>query len=318
LILKTSKQNFVAAIALIGLVVGFSQQDANAADPAEVCQPLAATLEADYMMGNDALHHFNEDIPPTPHFDVREDADFYSFSGNAAALYNFCDTGINAQVDGAYIDHEFKHGFEETAHAGGILFLRDQNLGLLGLDGSYLWRTRHYEFAGPDTKSNWSRIGLRGEWFANEYFTLGARVGHVNGDTAGYKLKGFEETAWARVYATPNLAFMAKLDAAQFDFIETDIKNWTVSGEAEYLVPDQHISLLAGGRYAMKHSTYLGNGFVPNTQNENYVEGFVGLKIYLGGTHQANTLVAQHRSNTLDNRSMFFEGTPGSNSFMDK
>ena len=298
------------------MAIGLSTGVVNAADISEVCQPLAATIDAGYMAGNDAHHHFNDNIPPGPNFDVRENADFHSFFGEAAALYKFCNTDLNAQIDGAYFDHRFKFGTDDAWHAGGVLFLRDQNIGVVGIDASYIGKDRHYDFASPDTVSKWLRFGVRGEWFAGENFTLGAHVGHIDGDTNGYNLNGFDETVWARIYATPNLALTARLDAGQFDYTGETLSEWAVSGDAEFLVPDSQMSVFAGAHYAMKHDTYLGNAFIPNTQDETYVEGFAGLKIYFGTAEKGNTLVSQHRNNTLDNTSMFFERVPGSDSFM--
>ena len=305
------------ALAWFGVLApGLFSGAAKADTLAEVCQPFAATLDGGLGLGNDDTHHFNDTVDPNFAFDVHNKADYRIFFGDAAARYKFCNTDLNAQIDASYVGNKFQYGFEDTWHAGGILFLRDQSIGLLGIDGSYIARDQHYDFVSPDTRSKWLRFGVRGEWFAGENVTLGARVGHIDGDTSGFNLNGFDESVWARIYATSNLALTAKLDAGQFDYTGDKISDWAISADAEYLIPDQQVSLFGGARYAMKHSTFLGNANIPNTLDDQYASAFVGLKIYLGTAARGNTLVSQQRNNTLDNTSMLFERLPGSDGFM--
>ena len=271
------------------LAMGLAMPSANAADVADVCQPFASTIDVGYMIGSDLFlgKSFSNG--------------FGTFFGEAAALYHFCDSNLNVQADAAYFDHRFKAGTDDRWHAGGILFWREQDRGVLGVDASYLGQ----KYVISNSNSDRFRVGARGEYFGGDNFTLGAGVGYVSGNLFGKATNGFDSNVWAKLYPTDNLALLARFDYGSQNWAPNTLTELAATGEAEYLIPNHPVSLFIGGRYG---SVTVAGAGTPSTIDTE--EGFVGFKVYLGSNGQGGSLASQQRNNTLDNTSVLFEKLP--------
>lgn len=284
----------------IALLVGVTAPGARAADAAEVCQPLAGTLTAGYIFGE-----VNSQFDGKGSFDV--DEDFGTFFGEGEVLYRFCDSNLNIQADYAFHSHQFDVGApfdfaNDRWHAGGILFWRDQDVGVLGLDASFL----NDDFFGKNSET-W-RIGLRGEYFGGDMFTLGAGAGYLNGDFFGKDTDGFDVNAWGRFYPTESIGLLARFDYATQDIDnQGDVDQWAIGGEGEYLLPNLPLSIFAGARYSESDFDAGGKGGELSTD---FGEIYAGVSIYFGSDGNGGSLASHHRNNTLDNTSVIFERLP--------
>lgn len=221
--------------------------------------------------------------------------------------YHLCDSDLNFQIDAAYHDHKYDFGYDDRFHAGGIAFWRDQNVGVLGVDASFIGlrsQVDGYPIGASDLGS-FFRAGVRGEYFVGDDFTLGAGIGHIGGDLFGQNMAGFDGNLWARAYATNNLAIIARLDVGRYMWSTETFNKWAVSGDAEYLLPGHPISIFAGAKYANIIDDF-GGGAV----SDDFIEEFAGLKVYFGSSGHGETLASHQRNNTLDNTSVLFEKTP--------
>src|SRR4029079_14861270 len=117
---------------------------------------------------------------------------------------------------------------------------------------------------------------------------------------------------WGRFYATPDFALTVRGDAqfANVDFNEgggnedDGYDGFAITGDAEYLVWDQGLSLFAGARYANRE---LDENDTDVTIEDFQV--FAGVKFYFG---QGGTLVERQRTGTVDNTSVWNEKLPES------
>jgi hypothetical protein len=285
-----NKRSLLVATSAIAIAVfiGAPAPDGRAADvDDEVCQSLAGTIRAGYVFGEQD-------------FDG-ESRDYETLFGEAAALYHFCNTNLNIQADYAVHGHQFDSGFEDNDrwHAGGVLFWRDQELGVLGLDVSFL-----NESYFDDDFESW-RFGVRGEYFVNDMFTLGAGAGYFDGKAFAEDGDGFDVNAWGRIYPTESIGLLARFDYAVVDFRDVNLDYWAVTGEGEYLLPNVPVSIFAGARYA-------GQEF-PGKVGEfsiDDIQAYAGISIYLGSDGNGGSLASHQRNNTLDNTSVILERLP--------
>lgn len=290
----------------IAMLVGAPIQEARAADVVQVCQPLAGTVTGGYIFGDlnfEASISADDDDDDD---DFEEDIDFGTFFGEGEVLYHFCDTNLNVQGDYAFHSHQFDVDApfdiaNDRWHVGGILFWRDQDVGVLGLDASFL----NDDFFGKNSET-W-RVGLRGEFFVGDMFTLGAGAGYLDGDFFGKSSDGFDVNAWARVYPTENIGLLARFDYAAQDIDFADVDHWAVGGEGEFLLPNVPVSIFAGGRYGESDIEFNGKGAEFSTE---VTEIYVGLSVYFGSDGNGGSLASHHRNNTLDNTSVIFERLP--------
>ncbi len=235
------------------------------------------------------------------------DVETHAFFGEGAALWRFGDMG-NVQSDFAFHSHRGAGKADGKAfdqwHGGGILFMRDQNLGLVGVDGAF----GGIDFLGKGIDV--FRVGGRFEWFAGHALTVGGGVGYHNLDFGGFggpggkEVDGVNANVWVNFFATDKLGLKAQFDFANFDAgsgKEVDV--WAITGEAEYLISDMtgtNSSIFAGGRYA-EYSADPGPTFLDETQV------FVGFRHYfITGGDLANN----KRTNTLDNTNTILEKLP--------
>ncbi|MGE0006465.1 MAG: hypothetical protein AB7S92_12830 [Parvibaculaceae bacterium] len=307
----TSKLKISASAAALALLLGGAATSARAADYVEPGCFLSGSVTAGYMY-NWQDSEFN-DVDG-------KDTDWDTPFGEGAGLVT-CG-GFNAQADVAYYAHSadldtFIISGEDVdldstnSHIGGALFWRDPTFAALGVQASWISQ----DILAKDTDT--FRVGLFGEFYLNDMFTLGASGAYFNTDNPGGSLAlkddtdGFELAAWGKFYATPDFALSLRGDLllADPDFadsdVDTDLDGWAITGEAEYLVWDQGLSIFGGARYAEREfSIDDGDDFEVDIDD---FQVFAGLKFAFG---QGSTLVERQRTGTIDNTSVFQEKLP--------
>jgi hypothetical protein len=295
-----------ASIAALCLVVGAGVSTARAADV--VAEP-GCTLSGSVMAG--FLYDWQKLDPNNSNEDL--DIDWSTPFGEGAGLVT-CG-GFNVQADVAYYAHsgdisDFSSSdanIDQTnTHIGGDLFFRDPSSWTGGVQAS--WISQSIDSKDIDV----FRVGLFGEFYLDDVFTLGGSVHYFNTDWPENKDEdGVQVAAWGRFYATPDLSLMARgnLLFASIDNFEFDNNNdanldgWAVTGEGEYLVWDQGLSLFAGARYAER--TLDPDEFSNLDIRDFQVYG--GVKFYFG---QGGTLIERQRTGTVDNTSVWDEKLP--------
>ncbi len=241
-----------------------------------------------------------------------KDVDWNTPFGEGAGLVT-CGA-FNAQADFAYYDHaaELDDGGDEidldatNQHLGGALFWRDPSVGAVGLQGS--WGSQDIEAKDIE----FFRVGVFGEFYFNEMFTLGASAAYFNTENldsfGGKDQDGFELAAFGRFYATPDFSLMVRGDVLfsdiEFSGENGDLNGFAITGEAEYLVWDQGLSIFAGARYAERTAEPDDVDFEAEVDD---MQVFAGIKFYFGNQ---GTLVERQRTGTVDNTSVFLEKLP--------
>jgi hypothetical protein len=313
---------------VVGLAV-LMAAGANSVQAADYVEPgctLSGSVMAGYMYNwqdGSASFDSDADVDPEDLEDKDGDADWSTPFGEGAGLVT-CG-GFNIQADVAYYAHsgdvDFFDGSEgdidqTNTHIGGVLFYRDPASWAGGLQASWISQS----VGGRDIDV--FRVGLFGEFYFDDMFTLGASAHYYNKDwPEGKDEDGFELAAWGRFYATPDFSLLLRgdalfgdLDETVFGFIDSsvDIEGYAITGEAEYLVWDQGLSLFAGARYADRSA----DNIVRATINDDPIfmdvdiedfQVFAGIKFYFG---QGGTLIERQRTGTVDNTSVFHEKLP--------
>lgn len=297
-----------ASIAVLGLIIGAGVSSAQAAD---VVEP-GCTLSGSVMAG--FLYDW-QTLDPNDNNGEDLDIDWTTPFGEGAGLVT-CG-GFNVQTDVAYYAHsgdisDFSSSdvdLDQTnTHIGGAVFYRDPSTWAGGLQASWISK----DIGAKDIDV--FRVGLFGEFYLNDMFTLGGSAHYYNTDWpsdafGGKDEDGFQLAAWGRFYATPDLSLTLRGDVllAQFDFNNSEDADWdgfAITGEGEYLVWDQGLSLFAGARYAERQFDPDNSSFSLDVDD---FQVYGGVKFYFG---QDGTLIERHRTGTIDNTSVFDEKLP--------
>ena len=306
--MKTSLK-FSASAAAIALLLTAGAASTRAADVVEEAGcTLSGSVTAGYMYNwQDSSIDFNEG----PVFD--KDNDWDTPFGEGAGLVT-CG-GFNIQADIAYSAHSADVDFgpdievdQTNSHIGGALFFRDPSSWAGGVGASWISQ----DIDGKDIDV--FRVGLFGEFYFDDIFTLGASAHYYNKDWAGGKDEdGFELAAWGRFYATPDFSLLLRGDLLlgdiNFDFDEDDgsLDGFAITGEAEYLVWDQGLSIFGGARYAERdYDGFLYCCSSADREVDDF-QVFAGIKFYFG---HDGTLIERQRTGTVDNTSVFNEKLP--------
>ncbi|WP_119388160.1 hypothetical protein [Taklimakanibacter lacteus] len=236
-----------------------------------------------------------------------KDVDWSTPFGEGAGLVT-CG-GFNIQADVAYYAHsadldQVDIDIDQTnTHIGGALFYREPASWAGGLSAS--WISQDIEGLDLDI----FRVGLFGEFYLDDVFTLGASAHYYNADwPEGKDEDGFELAAWGKFYATPDLAFTLRGDVLLADLElgsdGADLDGFAITGDGEYLVWDQGLSIFAGARYADRE-------FDPDDSDFSFeiedFQVFAGVKFNFG---HDGTLIERQRTGTVDNTSVFNEKLP--------
>jgi hypothetical protein len=315
-----------AALALLLTAgVGSSVKAADVVPPEPGCT-LSGSVMAGYMFDwQSADFDLDTNIPTTNNFDFGNkdgDVDWETPFGEGAGLVT-CG-GFNIQADVSYYAHsadidDSDVDLDQTnTHIGGAVFYRDPASWAAGLSAS--WISQDVFAKDIDV----FRVGLFGEFYLDDAITLGASVHYYNSDGFGGDFKdedGFELAAWGRFYATPDFSLLARGDLLLADtdinffngpfHSDENVTGWAVTGEAEYLVWDQGLSLFAGARYAERDGEVDNIPIGPIFDIDYNIQDFQvygGIKFYFG---QSGTLVERQRTGTIDNTSVWNEKLPG-------
>jgi hypothetical protein len=296
-----TKLKLSASAAALALLVAGGMTSAKAADYVEPGCTLSGSVAAGYMFNWQTLE---------PDFGADDvDIDWDTPFGEGAGLVT-CG-GFNIQADVAYYAHsgdidEIPDDIDidqTNTHIGGALFYRDPASWAGGVQASWISQ----DIAAKDVDV--FRVGLFGEFYFDDVFTLGASAHYYNSDGIEEKDEdGFELAAWGKFYATPDLAFTLRGDLLLAEFElgseDADWDGFAITGDAEYLVWDQGLSLFAGARYAERE-------FDPDFDNGSFdvedFQVFAGIKFYFG---HDGTLIERQRTGTVDNTSVFNEKLP--------
>jgi hypothetical protein len=297
---------FSASTAALALLLSVGSVPVKAADPVEPGCMLSGSVMAGYMY-NWQSSEFDDG---EEEFDGK-DVDWNTPFGEGAGLVT-CG-GFNIQADIAYYAHsadidEVDVDLDQTnSHIGGALFYRDPASWAGGVGAS--WISQDVEGLDIDV----FRVGLFGEFYFDDMFTLGASAYYFNIDWPSNAFNkdedGFELAAWGKFYATPDLAFTLRGDVllSEKDFSgdgSADFDGFAITGDGEYLVWDQGLALFAGARYADRKFDF--DEFDDEAEIEDF-QVFAGIKFYFG---QDGTLIERQRTGTIDNTSVFNEKLP--------
>ncbi|MGE0006877.1 MAG: hypothetical protein AB7S92_14945 [Parvibaculaceae bacterium] len=301
-----NKMKLLAGAAGMALLLAAGAGASQAADYVDPGCTLSGSVMAGYMYNwQSSDFDFGDG---SEDFDGK-DVDWNTPFGEGAGLVT-CG-GFNAQADVAYYAHSADLDFEDVdldqtnTHIGGALFYRDPSSWAGGVSAS--WIGQDIDAKDIDV----FRVGLFGEFYLNDAFTLGGSAHYYNTDwPQGKDEDGFELAAWGKFYATPDLAFTLRGDVL-FGDIDTDslgdegdIDGFAITGDVEYLVWDQGLSIFGGARYADREAEEDDDN--DSVEIEDF-QVFAGIKFYFG---YDGTLIERQRTGTVDNTSVFHEKLP--------
>ena len=317
----TNNFKLTVSAAALALLVSGGAASVQAADVvAEPGCTLSGSVMAGYMFDWQDTNFDFGDFNQQSFDDKDGNVDWQTPFGEGAGLVT-CG-GFNVQADVAYyahsadLDNEDVNLDQTNTHIGGAVFYRDPASWAGGVSAS--WISQYIISKDVDV----FRVGLFGEFYFDDMFTLGASAHYYNND--GFEVKdedGFELAAWGRFYATPDLSLMLRGDllfaqtdvdfGGPFESSGNNIDGWAITGEAEYLVWDQGLSIFAGARYAERsyeidNTPFFGPPIDLDVDVDDF-QVFAGLKFYFG---QDGTLVERQRTGTIDNTSVWNEKLP--------
>jgi hypothetical protein len=302
----TSKLKFSASAAALALVFAIGSTSVEAADVIDPGCTLSGSVMAGYMYNWQSSEFENEDTS----FDGK-DVDWDTPFGEGAGLVT-CG-GFNIQTDISYYAHSADVDFTDAdldqtnTHIGGALFYRDPASWAGGVGASWISQ----DVFGIDVDV--FRVGLFGEFYFDDMFTLGGSAHYYStdfpGEFNGKDEDGFELAAWGRFYATPDFALTLRGDVllSEWEFggdEEADLDGFAITGDGEYLVWDQGLSLFAGARYAERKLDFDDEDVEATIED---FQVFAGIKFYFG---HDGSLIERQRTGTIDNTSVFNEKLP--------
>ena len=277
-----SRGTFVRIITLGGILLATGAAgEALAADAVPAATPgIAGTIGGGYQY--------------TDFGGIASGATADTFFGDGAIVMPLGDSMFNAQIDGAYNNHNLAGGDPtfEIWHAGGALFYRDPSWGLLGLDGAFGGIS-----ADGDSIDKY-RVGVRGEAYVGDTATLSARAGYMNLSGFGGHIDGPYIDLGASIYVMPNFALKPEFEYMNLASGGNSADLYAAGAEAEFGLDELTgvpAALFAGGRYT---------DFTASGANFNQTQGFVGIRFYFGS---GNTLVDHHRGGSLYNTDTLLE-----------
>ena len=239
--------------------------------------------------------------------------------GEGAGLVT-CDAW-NFQGDVAYYNHTAiargKSFNAPEGHFGGDIFWRDPSVGDFGFQASYLSQTSIFNTF--DGNFDIARGGLFGNYYLNDRVSLGANA-HLFTTThnvfrskgsSGKGYSGFEVSADAKYYVTPNLKFtltgdflQSQYNAPSFSTIPK-LGGAAVTLQADYQFCDTGLTGFIGGRFA--HRVFWTDSS-SSTTNIDERQVFIGLTLPIGA--KPGSMVMHDRTGPVNNTSTFLEKLP--------
>lgn len=218
----------------------------------------------------------------------------FSVNGSGAALFGHYNR-FEIQGNFDFVSHNIDPGGEccefglDQSALGGKIFTRGER-GLLGVEGDY----RRED--GPTGVFDGYRVGLRGERYTSDQWTVAFGVGYnfLNNDgcCTDDDLKGLDVNGSLTFYSMDNVALSARIgyDKRRFDTYDGDIMSF--GGGIEWTHPKVPMAVaLNVDYYDSEGSDGAGDIEFSNLQ------GGLRLKFYFGSSGSMANL---HRTSTLD------------------
>lgn len=204
------------------------------------------------------------------------DADSWGANGEAAfglgTMGNF-----GAQLNGGYHNLSGDGGDADIFDIGGSAFWASQ---MARAGGTIAYKSLDL---GGGFDVNATAYGAFGEFYAGDFFTVGAHGGGWTGEALGFDDDGFYIGGRATGYVMPNLAIAGTVDFLGGD-VGGDATTWGVDAEYEFSQTTP-VSIYGGYR----NTSFDGGGDIDAF--------FIGVKFYAGGAPM--DLVGHHRNGTL-------------------
>jgi hypothetical protein len=245
------------------LILLLTSGTANAAAPTE----LMGTLSGDYAHSDSSGVSGN------------------AWGFNAAGAFGLGTNDLGAELNGSYHRASASGVDLDAWGLGGSLFWAP-GMGRLGATATY----QSFNFGGlaSGLDAHATTYGVFGEYFGNEFFTLGAKGGGLSGEAT---LAGFGSGSDTGSYVGGSVTAYPISDFAlngSVDYVDfSGVHITTYGATAEYLISEMMPFSIFGGYARTDFSAGLGSADT----------WFVGVKFYPGGP--TAPLVTRHRNGTL-------------------
>lgn len=206
-------------------------------------------------------------------------ADANSWGANGEAAFGLGASGnFGGQINGGYHNLSGDGGGDaDIFDIGGSLFWASQ-MARAGATVAY----KNIDLGGG-FDVNATGYGAFGEFYAGDFFTIGAHGGGWSGESGGFDSDGFYIGGRATGYVMPNLALAGTVDFLGDD-VGGDATTWGVEAEFQF---SQATPISVFGGY--RNTSFDGSGDIDAF--------FIGLRFYAGGAPM--DLVGHHRNGTL-------------------
>lgn len=207
----------------------------------------------------------------------------FNLEGNWFAQADFSFSSISPDISGSPVSLSL-----DTWNAGGTVFWRDSNVGMLGVDLAY-------QSADVGISGDGYRAGVRGEWYPNDRWTVSGAVGWEQIDFNLATVDGIYANLGVKYYVNDKISVSlnANYYEANVDVASFSPSQWSVGAEGEYLISrETPVSVYGGVRYGDINPD-LGGGVDDPTQWTAYV----GLKFRFG--NDGDTLAGQDRNGAV-------------------
>jgi len=210
----------------------------------------------------------------------------YNVEGNWFAQANFAFESASPDVNNSPVDFSL-----DTWTAGGTFFWRDPSQGMLGVDVGY-------QSADIGIKGDGFRVGVRGEWYPNDRWTLSGAVGWAETDFDLVSFDGIYANAGVKYYINDKASISLNANYYEVNLDQSisfsvDTSQWSVGLAGEYLISRATpVSVYGGVRYG--DYSIDNNPFSDPTQWTAYV----GLKFRFG--NDGDPLVGQDREGAVN------------------
>lgn len=215
--------------------------------------------------------------------------DQFVMNFNGAALFDLTPTW-NVQFDfnygtASFLSDDIFSGKDisiDDWQAGTQIFWRDPTRGLVGVQVAYS------DLSVSIASLDGFRVGLRGEYFGSDTYTLGGAIVYDSVGQGGDDLETTTGSLFGTYYSGTQTAYSLRAAYGTFGGNSpSDLDNWEISADVEHLFQN-NLSLSGGLGYARL------DGSGGNLDSFNVM---AKLKVYFG---TEGTLANQHRTSTLE------------------
>lgn len=201
-----------------------------------------------------------------------------SWGANGEAAFGLGPSGnFGGQINGGYHNWSDDFADADVFDVGGSLFWASP---MARAGGTVAYKSIDL---GSGFDINATGYGVFGEFYAGDFFTIGAHGGGWSGEALGFDSDGFYIGGRATGYIMPNLAIAGTVDFFGND-AGGDATTWGVDAEYQF---SQTLPVSVYGGY--RNTSFDGGGDADAF--------FIGVKFYAGGAPM--DLVGHHRNGTL-------------------